>query len=356
MTISQLSLTDFRNLRPATLDFHQGLNLICGENGSGKTSLLEAIHVLCRAQSFRTHQLKQCIHSSQEGFLLFGKFSGYQAGLTKSKSKLEIHLDGEPVERRSELVRQTPVNIANADSFELIDGSPKIRRRFLDWCLFHVEPEYADCWMLHQHALKQRNRLLKSRRDRHLVDYWDRHLIEPSLQISQMRQNAVSELRQVLDEELQPIRLTLDIQLEYQAGWSGDLSLAEALEQNRERDFQAGFTQVGIHRDDVILRVGENPAAEILSRGQGKRLCLAMLIGALKLVGRKSPKRMILLIDDLHSELDSTAQSQVYAQLLELDLQLFVSNIDTLIPSPLKGKEFKMFHVEHGTIKPRIFS
>ena len=356
MAISQLSLTDFRNLRRATLDFHSGINLICGENGSGKTSLLEAVHVLCRAQSFRTHQLKQCIHYSQDGFLLFGKFDGYQAGLTRTGSRLEIHIDGEAVKRRSDLVRRTPINIVNADSFELIDGSPRTRRRYLDWCLFHVEPGYADCWVAYQHALKQRNRLLKSRRDRHLVDYWDQHLVEPSLRISQMRHDAVAELRQVLDRDLQSILLTLDIELEYRPGWPEELSLADALKQNRDRDFQAGFTQYGIHRDDVILKAGENPAAEILSRGQGKRLCLALLLGALKLVGRKSQNRMILLIDDLHSELDTTAQAQIYSQLLELDLQLFVSNIDIHVPGPLKGKEFEMFHVEHGTIKPRIFS
>ena len=356
MAISQLSLTDFRNLRSATLEFHPNLNLICGENGSGKTSLLEAIHVLCQAQSFRTHQLKQCIHYDQDGFLLFGKFVGYKAGLTKNSQRLEIHVNGEAVKRRSELVRRTPINIVNANSFELIDGSPQRRRRFLDWCLFHVEHDYADCWVAFQHALKQRNRLLKTRRDLNLIDYWDTHLLEPSRRISRMRQQSVTELSRVIDQELESIVQSLDIGLDYQPGWPEDMDLAEVLKRNRERDLQAGFTQHGIHRDDVKLSSGDNPAAEILSRGQAKRLCLALLLAALKLVGRQSEKRMILLIDDLHSELDLAGQEQIYAQLVDLDLQLFVSNIDTHVPTPLKAKEFKMFHVEHGTIKPRIFS
>ena len=92
MTISQLSLTDFRNLRSTTLDFHPHFNLLVGENGSGKTSLLEAIHVLCQAHSFRTHQLKQCINHDKTNFLLFGRFADFKAGLSKSDGKLVIHL------------------------------------------------------------------------------------------------------------------------------------------------------------------------------------------------------------------------------------------------------------------------
>ena len=97
MAISQLSLTDFRNLNSTTLDFNSRCNFISGDNGSGKTSLLEAIYVLCQAHSFRTHQLKQCINHDKNGFLLFGRFDHHKAGLAKSNKKLEIHVDGESV-------------------------------------------------------------------------------------------------------------------------------------------------------------------------------------------------------------------------------------------------------------------
>jgi len=155
MTIRQLSLTDFRNLRSTTLDFDPRLNLIVGKNGSGKTSLLESIYVLCQAHSFRTHQLRQCIQHGEPNFLLFGRFDDFKAGLSRSFSKLEIHVNGEAVKRRSELVRRAPVSVVNADSFALIEGSPQKRRAFLDWCLFHVEHSYADAWAEFQHALRR---------------------------------------------------------------------------------------------------------------------------------------------------------------------------------------------------------
>ena len=356
MAIRQLSLTDFRNLKSTTLDFDPRLNLISGPNGSGKTSLLEAIYVLCQAHSFRTHQIKQCIQHGKKGFLLFGRFDGYKAGLAKSDSKLEIRIDGETVKRRSDLVRRSPVNIVNAEIIQLIEGTPRKRRDFLDWCLFHVEPGYAEYWRKFQHALKQRNSLLKSRKNRELLDYWDQHLLEPSLKISKMRRRYCSALGKILLTELGKILSGLSLELDYHPGWPQHQDLTEALGNSRERDIRGGFTSVGIHRDDIDLTSAGRKVGEFVSRGQSKRLCLALLLAVLKLVHKNQENRIILLIDDLHSELDSEAQKLVYEQLAEMDLQLFISNIDSAVPGPIKVKEFKLFHVEHGTIKPQKIS
>ena len=356
MTIRQLSLTDFRNLRSTTLDFDTNFNLVVGNNGSGKTSLLEAIYVLCQAHSFRTHQLRQCIRHGESSFLLFGRFNDFKAGLSRSASKLDIHVNAEAVKRRSELVRRAPVNVVNADSFALIEGAPQKRRAFLDWCLFHVEHSYAEAWAEFQHALRQRNRLLKTRQDLKLIDYWDEHLVGPSLKIHRMRQQHSSELQQILANDLTELLDGIQIELEFRRGWSGADSLEEALVAQRRRDIHSGFTNSGIHRDDLLLTSRGVKVGEVLSRGQSKRLCLALLLAALKLVGQQSGKRIILLIDDLHSELDENARACVYQQLARLDLQLFVSNIDNVVPGALQAKEFKMFHVEHGIIKPRNFS
>ena len=356
MGISQLSLTDFRNLKSTTLDFDPRLNLVCGDNGSGKTSLLEAIFVLCQAHSFRTHQLKQCVQHGREGFLLFGRFDGFKAGLAKRDKKLEIHIDGEALKRRSELVRRAPVNIVNADSFKLIDGAPQQRRSYLDWCLFHVEHDYAERWAGFQHAIKQRNRLLKTRQDLNLLDYWDQYLVEPSERLSELRADYCRKIQAIISDQLGEVMRDLPLKLEYRRGWSEDLDLGKALIKNRERDVKQGFTGVGIHRDEIDLTVDGRPVGEVLSRGQSKRLCLALLLAVLKLVDQSRKARIILLIDDLHSELDQPAQAMVYRQLDGLDLQLFISNIEPTVSTPVAVKEFRMFHVEHGIIKPRNIS
>ena len=353
MPISQLSLTDFRNLQSTTLDFHPSLNLVSGDNGSGKTSLLEAIYVICQAQSFRTHQLKKAIQHSKNNFLLFGRFSDYKAGLSKSDQKLEIRIDGEDIKRRSLLVSKSPINIVNADSFNLITGSPQERRQYIDWCLFHVEQTYAENWVNFRHALKQRNQLLKTRRDLKLLDYWNDYLIQPSLVLQKLRQSSCERINRFLEEEMSCLLADIKISLQYQQGWNEDLSLQQSLEKNRERDIRSGFTNSGIHRDNLQILADGKPAAEVLSRGQLKRLSLALLVASLRVVKSESTRPIILLIDDLHAEMDDSSLEKVYNELFNIDLQLFITNIANTVPKPLEGKDFKMFHVEHGMIKAR---
>ena len=356
MSISQLSLTDFRNLQSITLDFHPSVNLISGDNGSGKTSLLEAIFILCQARSFRTRQLKRAIQHGKNSFLLFARFSDYKAGLSKAGDKFDIRVNGETIKRRSILVNKTPINIVNADSLNLITGSPQQRRQYLDWCMFHVEQSYSGHWQQFQQALKQRNKLLKSKRDLNLLDYWDDYLIRPSLVLQDYRKNYCVEIANQINSEIPELLSEVDITLEYQQGWPAPISLQESLKKNREKDIRAGFTHAGIHRDNLQILADGHPAAEELSRGQLKRLSLALLIAALKILKRRSNRPLILLVDDLCAEMDESAQSKVYETLLKIGLQLFITNIESDVPEAIKGKDFKMFHVEHGMIKPRKFS
>ncbi|MCZ6488480.1 MAG: DNA replication/repair protein RecF [Gammaproteobacteria bacterium] len=353
MSISQLSLTDFRNLNSATLEFHPKINLITGGNASGKTSLLESIHVLCQACSFRTHQLKQCIAHGKPNFLLFGRFGGYKAGLSKSDAKLEIRINGEPIRKRSVLVSKTPVKIVNTDSFNLISGLPQERRKYLDWCLFHVEHQYTQHWVEFKHALRQRNRLLRSRQDLNLLDYWNEYLVGPSLAINNYRKRYVHLISAQLAGQLPRLLEEVQITLDYVQGWPEQQDLNQCLQDSRANDIKSGFTGYGIHRDNLKILADGLPAAQVLSRGQLKRLCLAMIVSVLKIVREKSSKPIILLIDDLRSELDEKSQQNIYRQLMDIDLQLFISNIEDQVPAPLQEKEFKMIHVEHGIIKTR---
>jgi DNA replication and repair protein RecF len=350
MTISQLSLTNFRGLKSTTLDFHPHINLITGDNGSGKTSLLESINVIVQASSFQTHKLKNCISHSEQQLLLFAKFDSYKAGLSKSNTKLDIKINGEVIKKRSVLVKKTPTSIINADSFQLITGSPSLRRSFLDWCLFHVEHKYAEYFAQVKHALKQRNAILKSRKDINMVDYWDSHLIEPSLIIRELREQYSKKMSSMLNKELKGLLGEVKLNFEYEQGWPADLLLKESMKASRSRDIKSGFTNCGIHRDNLKLLTNGFPVNEVFSRGQLKRVCIALHIIRLKIVSDNTKKPIILLFDDIASELDEKSQALAFKYLLEIGVQLFVTNIDSAIPKPLQNKEFKMFHVEHGII------
>jgi len=351
MTIRQLSLTDFRNLRSTTLDFDPAINLISGDNGSGKSNMLESIFILCQACSFRTHQLKQCIGHGKKQFLLFGRFSDYKVGLSRSEQKQEIKLDGETVKKRSKLASRTPIGIVNADSFDLVVGPPQQRRAYIDWCLFHVKHQYGEHWMQFRHALKQRNQLLKKRRDLNQLEYWNDYLVKPSLVIQQNRREYTARINDLLADQMSDLLGNLKISLDYQPGWPAEIDLQQCLLINRDKDIKTGFTNFGVHRDNIRILADGSPAAQVLSRGQVKRLCLALSITALKLVREEGERPMILLIDDLCSELDKTTQHRVFQQLLGVGIQLFITNIENIIPSAFQGKEFKIFQVEHGIIK-----
>ncbi|MCP4431563.1 MAG: DNA replication/repair protein RecF [Gammaproteobacteria bacterium] len=356
MSLCQLSLTDFRNLQSTTLDFHPGINLIYGENGSGKTSLLEAIHICCQAQSFRQHHLVKCISHESNRFLIFGKYENYKAGLSKSDKRLDIRVNGESISRQSELARLTPVKIFNTDTFELLTGPPEFRRRYLDWCLFHVEQSYNQNWLNFRHALRQRNKLLKDRRDLHLLEYWDDFIVEPSTVLSYLRGKYCENIAAILVAELGELLGEMDISLEYQPGWNISQGLLESLQVNRQRDIRSGYTGQGVHRDNIIILSQGRPVKDVLSRGQLKRLTLVLLIAVLKIVSSYRKNPTILLIDDLKAEIDEMSESIIYSALSSINLQTFITNISQGIPAAIKGKEFKMFHVEHGMIKPRKFS
>ena len=329
------------------------LNLVSGDNGSGKTSLLEAIYILSQAQSFRTHQLRKAIQHNKNNFLLFGRFSDYKVGISRSDKKLEIRLDGEDIKRRSVLVSKSPINIVNADSFNLVTGSPRERRQYIDWCLFHVEQSYAENWINSRHALKQRNQLLKTRRDLNLLDYWDDYLIRPSLVIQKQRQSSCEKITGFMEAEMSSLLTDIPISLRYQQGWEEGLSLQQSLEKNRQRDIRSGFTNSGIHRDNLQILTDGKPVTDVLSRGQLKRLSLSLLVASLRVVKSESTRPIILLIDDLNAEMDEPSLEKVYKTLFNIDLQLFITNIENSVPTPLQGKDFKMFHVEHGMIKAR---
>ena len=216
-----------------------------------------------------------------------------------------------------------------------------------------MEHEYAENWVKFRHALKQRNQLLKTRRDLNLLDYWDEYINDPSLILQKLRLSCCEKLTLLLREEMSDLLADMQITLTYKKGWDEDLSLLQSLEKNRSRDIRSGFTNSGIHRDNLIILANGKSAAEVLSRGQLKRLSLGLIVASLRLVNSESNRPIILLIDDLHAEMDESAQEKVYSELLSIDLQLFITNIVDRIPKPLRGKDFKMFHVEHGKIAVR---
>ena len=160
----------------------------------------------------------------------------------------------------------------------------------------------------------------------------------------------------MLNLELNDLLGEVKLDIEYDQGWPIDLQLEESMKASRNRDIKLGFTHCGIHRDNIKLSTNGLPVTDVLSRGQLKRICIALHIVRLKIVKSLTNKSIILLVDDISSELDVKSQTLAFKYLLELGVQLFITNISNEVPKALQNKEFKMFHVEHGIISSRKIS
>ena len=361
MALAQLQLTDFRNITSAQLHFSPQVNLICGENGSGKTSVLEAIYLLAHGRSFRTNKAHKMIRDQHANLVLHGKINWAQQLLSVGMSRdrlgeWQLKLNGEKVLRIADVATLLPVQLITPDSFRLFFGGPKERRQFFDLGLFHVEPSFFANWVLFNKVLKQRNALLKSKQSYNdSYVYWDQQFCETAVLIQQQRENYVRQLSLALMPLLQSIGTLAAVELELVAGWSyrqGTVAeLSAQLQTNFASDLKFGFTQLGPQKADLRIKVSGEYVDEFLSRGQLKMLLFALKVAQSNLIFASGHKQPLLLIDDLASELDEQSKRYVFHFLHHINSQVFITAIEAAQVLPyVSDTEVGLFHVEHGQI------
>lgn len=352
MIIQRLQIGNLRNLVQVSIEAHPGLNYLVGANGAGKTSVLEAIVVLSRGRSFRTHQAQELVGPEGRTFHVYAETRNggvsSRLGLERSGKRWRGRIDGRDLTQLSELTRQLPVVLMEPDSHLLVSGTPEIRRKYLDWGMFHVEQGFLDTWRSFSKALKQRNAALRSRNS-DILDSLDFVLAEQGEQLANLREVYLSELSERLVPLLKAVSLRHDdIILRYQPGWVGQ-SYLEALQKSRPKDLEKGMTVSGPHRADLLLSCGKRAAKAVLSRGEQKALAAAlMLTQAEKLVSTGAIP--VLLFDDLVSEFDREHFNRVLHTAADLGAQLWLTGTDC----PPIVRPHKMFHVEQGSVSEMV--
>jgi DNA replication and repair protein RecF len=358
MAIQSVSLQNFRNISSATLELSESINYFVGKNGSGKTSVLEAVYYLQLGRSFRTHLPSRIVKDQQQEFLLFS--STLDKNGNEIKTGLKRCLNGEftakrngnPLVSLSELAQVQPIQFLSPESFELINGGPGNRRKFLDWGLFHVEQSFFNIWKRYSRSLKHRNSMLRKQQlDMRELKYWDKELVALGEEITQQRKQYCGQISgkiKALFAELLPM---YQIDLNYYQGWEKGALLYEKLLSLHERDKQLGYTNIGPHKADLKISIDGKPVSQVLSRGQQKLLVFVLCVAQSVLLFEQTRKRCVFLIDDISSELDSENRAKLFKQLQGIGSQLLITliNIDDL---PAENEEFngKVFHVEHGNI------
>ncbi len=350
MALSQLQIRHFRNIETASLTPAGGLNLIYGANGSGKTSVLEAIWYLSLGRSFRTHLAPRVIQHDQPLFTLFGRLDqGDRLGIQRQRDgDNEVRINGERPKRLAELATRMPLQLISPESFSLLLDGPKARREFIDWGAFHSDPQFLGVWSRYRRLLKQRNQLLRQPGAARQIGVWDAQMAHYGQWLTRLRSDWVNSLNGALEGIMEPFLPDVPIRVSFSQGWDVKTSLEQLLSQNLERDIQLGYTVSGPHKADLRLRVDKLPAQDALSRGQLKLLVCALKIAQGQILSQQQQRGCLYLVDDLASELDQGRRTLLLKQLQHTGSQVFVTAIEPeqLAMVPWDAR----FHVEHGRI------
>jgi DNA replication and repair protein RecF len=349
MPLAELRIENLRCIESAILAFSPELNLISGENGAGKTSVLEAIFLLGRGRSFRTRSSERLIRYHQPRLTVFGRSDDtppQQAGIEiATDGGTRARINGDNAQSLIELSGVFPVQAIDPEIHKLVDQGPERRRRWLDWLVFHVEPSFAAHWARYSRALKQRNAALRTSSPE--FDAWDGELVRSGEEITHARRRALDRLLPRLAETFKRFG-ELDVTASFASGWAVDTSLAESLASHADRDRMRGTTTSGPHRADIMLRRQHRIARETLSRGQQKLTAVAMIVSQLQLLQDERGLRAILLLDDPAAELDDKNLQRLFEELASLRCQMIATSLtpETALFQAPKAT----FHVEQGRV------
>jgi DNA replication and repair protein RecF len=356
MSLQRITIEAFRNIKAANLQPREGLNLIYGHNGSGKTSLLEAIFFLGMGRSFRSHLSQRVICHDEDKLTLFAHLVSpqgeHKVGVRRHRSgEIEVKIDGDRVKRLSTLAETLPIQVITPESFSLLFEGPKARRQFIDWGAFHSDPNFYQAWTNVKRILKQRNQLLRNASPYSNILFWDKELVRYAEQVTDIRNHYVDSLNELLKGIITEFLPHVDISISFTRGWDSKTDYSQLLQSQYSRDLATGHTVSGPHKADLRLRVGNLPVQDALSRGQLKLLVCALRIAQGKLLKQQQDKQSIYLVDDLPSELDAQHRQLLLKQLTQTGAQIFVTAIDpAAIVDSLASPPSRVFHVEQGQV------
>jgi DNA replication and repair protein RecF len=317
LIIKRLWLTDFRNHLATDVELNEKATLVIGLNGHGKTNLIEGLHLLSGARSFRGAKVDALVTAGRSSAYLRAEVE--QAGRTSlvevelaAQGRSKAQVNKQKIKRLRDLGDTVRIVVFSPDDLNIIKGSPSVRRSLLDETIAIGSAEFRAARTDFDQILRQRNNLLKQARGHHSEDLesnlliWDEQLIEVANVVGQHRSDFVASIQPVVSDFYQRIAgLNVEVFLQLETDWR-DEGLAAALSRVRDNEIRRGMTLVGPHRDDLNILLGSLHSRFHASQGEQRSLALALRLATYVFVEETTGDQPVVLLDDVFSELDET--------------------------------------------------
>ncbi len=337
LSISAISIFQFKNYSVRSFSFSERIVGICGKNGMGKTNLLDAIHYLCFTKSYFTRLDANNVQQGKNGFRLEGNFvlqdrPEKAVCVLRETGRKELSINEQVYEKFSQHIGRYPCVIIAPDDAELITGDSKERRTFLDSLLSQLDPDYLQQLILYKKVIEQRNSLLKlfaetGTKDLSLLDVLDEQLVKPGELIFNKRKEFLVSFLPIAKHLYQEIaQQPEDISLFYESDLL-QASFTELLKASRQKDCLAQRSTAGVHRDDLEINFGKQLFKNIASQGQRKSLLFALKLAEMEVIRKEKHFAPLLLLDDVFEKLDEERISNLLRKVcVENDGQVFITD------------------------------
>lgn len=361
MYLKKLVLINFKNIAQAEITLSERLNCFVGDNGAGKTNVLDAIYYLSMSKSALTMTDGQSVRHGEDFFVVEGTYAGdsgsndtVNCSFLRRSGKV-LKLNGKEYDRMADHVGRFPVVMVSPQDSVLITDAAEERRRYLNAFLSQLDRDYLASLMRYNAVLAERNRFLKSSSDEQMLQIYDMQLADHAARIYERRRDIIERMRPLVAEFYRQLSGDREqVEIEYRSELAS-ASMGELLLASRERDIVNGFTTSGVHRDDMSLRIGGYPLRKYGSQGQQKSFLMSLKLAQYRILAEVCGERPLLLLDDLFDKLDTSRVENLLTLVAGDDFgQIFItdcnrSRLETILSRA--GEKYALFTVEGGDIR-----